>query len=193
MRGLKKIGRFIYEHQHFRFYRFDQELGREDPCIVVYRHWRSIPAELRAITLRWHWLNPMFYRLLRHRAVLLGLFDKGPQPSGYLWVQDWKLFHRRYWRVAANGRMLGFLWTAPEKRGQGVASRLLRHGATLCPANQQALMCISVGNHASQRAAERAGLTQVGEFDFRIYCRCWSRLRPRQTESASSETCSSIS
>ncbi len=180
------LRRFIYERRRYLFYTYDKKQGegRADPYIFVYSNWGSIPVHYRKIAVASPWTNAMYYRMKQGQARLLCYSKDGQKLDAYGWIQDWRPFRRRFGAIASQGTMLGFYWTAPEARGQGLYGRLLSHSISLCSKEQPIVICASPDNKASQRGIEKAGFKPLGEWEMRLYFRWFLRMNqsPAQNE-----------
>jgi hypothetical protein len=174
---LKKL---VYQRRTLIFYTYDpkQGLGQTNPHVNVYASWSEIPVYFRRTAVPTPWRNPMYYRLKRGQAKLLCYSEGEQRLASYLWIQDWRLFRRKYGRFAQTGVMLGYGWTDPEMRGRGLLGRLLLHSLSLCSKDSPILCCIAIENKASQRAVGKAGFRPVGAWDFQMWFGLWARLRP---------------
>ena len=172
------LRRFLHEHRRYLFYSYDpaQGPGLPDPRIRVFVNWADIPAQFRRVAVPSPWMNVMYYRLRRGKARLLCLSEDGRQLDAYGWIQDWSVFRRRFGAVADRGTMLGFYWTAPARRGQGLYGRLLAHSLALCDKTRPVLIATSPDNVPSQRGIEKAGFRRRGEWEGRVFFRWFSRM-----------------
>ena len=176
---IRLLLRFVFEKRRYLFYGYDprQGGGQADAQITVYNRWEEIPRAYRRIAAAAPWRNAMFYRIRRGGARLLCCSPDGTRLEAYGWVQDWRPFRRRFGAVAVEGTMLGFYWTAPEARGRGLYGRLLAHSLAVCDRTRPVLIVTSPENKASQRGIEKAGFQPLGEWEARIWLRCFSRMR----------------
>lgn len=173
------LGRLVYEKRQYKFYGYQpgQGDGRTDPHIRVYETWGDIPIRFRKIAAAAPWRNVMYYRMKRGGARLMCYSEDGERLDAFGWIQDWRPFRRRFGAIAREGTMVGFYWTAPESRGRGYFSRLLAHGLALSDKKRPIIVCVGTENVASWRGVEKAGFASLGEWEGRVWFRCFSRMR----------------
>jgi RimJ/RimL family protein N-acetyltransferase len=178
-RLLQLLFRFIYERRNIVFYRYDtrQGEGQVDPRVQVYASWRALPIPFRTTVAPVPWWNAMVHRMWRGQARLLCYVRDETHLDAYGWIQDWEPFRKRFGAIAEHGTMLGFYWTAPSARGQGLYGKLLAHSLVLCPKDQPIVIATSPDNRASQHGIEKAGFQSLGEWELRLWFRRFSRMR----------------
>ena len=178
-RALQFLGRCIREKRRYLFYGYQpaQGAGMVDPDVQVYSEWKAVPPHFRKIAAASPWRNAMYYRMRRGQARLLCCSKDGVRLAAYGWIQDWAPFRRRFGAIAQDGAMLGFYWTAPEVRGQGLYGRLLAHSLAVCSKERPIVICVSPDNPASRRGIEKAGFAPLGEWEGTTWFRCCGRLR----------------
>ncbi len=174
---IRLVKKFIYERRLILFYSYDSKQGEGciDPRIQVYEKYNDVPEYFRKTILPRPWINTMYFRMKRDGAKLLCYSEDGIRLLAYGWIQDWHPFRHRFRAIAKEGVMLGFYWTAPAARGQGLYGRLLSHSLHLCKKEKPIIIATSPKNIPSQKGIEKAGVKFLGKWDFL----CCLRLRIR--------------
>lgn len=152
----------------------DRQRAEQDPLIDAWDADRPPPAEVRRLFRRYAGLRGEFVmlgRLRRAGAIMLSAVESGDL-VGYGWLQRWPSVRREFWWLAPDGICLGPYWTHPERRGQGIYGRFLRHSLFECRERFPKLrlyIWARTGNAASIRGIEAAGFEFLGFHSVALY------------------------
>lgn len=170
---LNYLIKFFYESRDYRIYFYngqDTQTFDLDPEIKVYSAYSDIPYLIKRKLLNYCLINPFYYRLKSHQAVLLTINDKDELIS-YGWIQKWRSFKRKFGWIYDEAVMLGPYWTNSLHRGKGLYGRLLKQSILLTPKNYPIIIYTSPENVNSQRGIEKMDFKLIGNFKINLYLR----------------------
>jgi GNAT superfamily N-acetyltransferase len=160
----------IFRRDHLVIYSYSPRQGEGvfDPRVRASTEFSKVPPAvrdtLRREAGRWG-LWSARYRIVRG-ATLLYVTEQG-RLLAYGWIQKWDPLPRRLRWLAPSGTILGYFWTAPENRGQGLYGRLLKHCLAICEDRHSVAVIVyaEAWNKRSLRGLEKVGFVRLGEYE----------------------------
>ena len=142
--------------------------GTISSIVNEYYTWSKIPKHFTRIISSNPWRDPLYYRMLRHKAKLLMIEEHG-QMKAFGWIQSWSPFRRKFQKVIKNGIILGPFWTAPSERGKGYYGKLLSHAVASYDNTQALIIYCSPKNTASYNGIIKANFRRLGIYRQKYY------------------------
>lgn len=170
---LSLIIKFLYNSGEYRIYSYsrkDHEVNYFDPEIKVYSEYSDIPQLLKKQLLNHPLINPFYYRLKSHQAILLYI-QNDEEIISYGWVQKWQPFKRKFGWIYKQAMMLGPYWTHDSHRGKGIYGRLLKQSISLTPQNFPLIIYTSPENINSQKGIEKLDFKLIGNYKINLFLR----------------------
>jgi GNAT superfamily N-acetyltransferase len=151
-----------------------QGKGRLDEGVRVLSRDSPIPRDVkrefvRASGSRAWWAGR--FMMVRQGAKLLYLLEDG-KLCAYGWIRRLDPFLRCFRWLTPRGTVLGYFWTAPEKRGLGLYGRLLRHCIAISKDREEVPVIVyaASSNRGSLHGIEKAGFARLGEYEITTRC-----------------------
>lgn len=170
---LSLLKKFFYESGEYKIYFYDKkdhELNYLDAEIKVYSEYSDIPQQLKKQLLNHPFINPFYYRLKSHQALLLSI-QNDEEIISYGWVQKWQPFKRKFGWIYKEAMMLGPYWTKDSHRGKGIYGRLLKQSISLATKNFPLIIYTSMENINSQKGIEKMDFKLIGNFKINLFLR----------------------
>jgi hypothetical protein len=169
---LKKV---LFESGIYSIYTFPKNIALKSQIssnVNVFNNYSEIPNAIKEKVVKYHLINPLYYRLKSGIATLLTI-QNNRDLIAYGWIQKWKPFKKKFgWFVKGEAIMLGPYWTSPDYRGRGYYSELLRKSIFLADNNLQLVIYTAKSNLKSRKGIEKEGFKFLGTFKIIFLLRC---------------------
>lgn len=172
---LNLLKKFLFESGEYRIYFYngnDRGVNYFDSEIKVYSEYSDIPQILKRHLLNHPFINPFYYRLKSHQAILISI-QNDEEIISYGWVQKWQPFRRKFGWIYKRAMMLGPYWTHNSHRGKGIYGRLLKQSISLAPKNYPLIIYTSPENVNSQKGIEKMDFKLIGTYKINLFLRCF--------------------
>jgi hypothetical protein len=164
---LSLIKKFFFESNTYSIYTYVHQDTPEPPNpsdVEIFNKYSDIPYTIRENVLKYHLINPLYYRIQSGLATLLTIMNNS-ELIAYGWIQKWEPFKKKFGWVANNEAiMLGPYWTNPDYRGKGYYGQLLRKSIILSKSKVCLIIYTDKSNLASRKGIEKEGFSHFGDF-----------------------------